>query len=535
MNTYKLLIADDEEEVIDAIMAKMDWEGLGFSVVGTANNGVKALEIAEEKEPDAVLTDIKMPYMDGLELSRRLKKRLPETKLLLFTGFDELEYAKEAIHLEVEEYITKPVNATELTEIFRKLHEKLDHEYDEKRNVEKLRHYFDESLPLLQVNFFVALIEGRIDADRIQSYLDEYQLAFEMPYHTAVVFHTSRTHTPEGVDPILLSVSVQKEAERYFLEHRKARFFTYLGNTCMIVGLSNTHDLSDLTDECDTFCREMKRGYGAVVTAGIGELVSNFLDISSSYAGAREAVSYRVLYGMGRALNIREVAPNEMESLETIQADDLQLIFKNILLNSEEDVRQAVDDWFLTSIDSCKTIRQYNTALMELASAIYRFATENAIDIDEITGGDDLFVRFPKIGRDELFGEVYSLAQKLQEALNSRRNETTKSFVYKAIDYIHLEYGDSELSVDKMAGILSVSESYFQSVFKKVTGKTFTAYLTDFRMQEAKRLLTETDDKNYVIAEKLGYTDANYFSYVFKKQFGTTPTKYRTENRTGQQ
>lgn len=529
MNTYKLLIADDEEEVIDTIMVKMDWESLGFTVIGTAGNGVKALEIAEEKEPDAVLTDIKMPYMDGLELSRRLKRILPETKLLLFTGFDELEYAKEAIHLEVEEYITKPVNAAELTEIFKKLHDKLDREFDEKRNVEKLRHYFDESLPLLQVNFFVALIEGRIDPDKLPNYLEEYQIRFEQPYHTVVVFHTSRTHTPEGVDPILLSVSVQKEAERHFLENWKARFFTYLGNTVMITGLSNTHDLSVLTDECDTFCREMKRGFDAVVTAGIGDLVSDVLDISSSYAGAREAVSYRVLYGMGRALNIREVAPDEMESLDTIQADELQVIFKKILLNSEDDVKAAVDDWFQTSVDSCKTIRQYNTVLMELASAIYRFSTENSIDIDTITGGEDLFVRFPKVGRDELKEEVYSLAGKLQEALNSRRSETTKSFVYKAIDYIHLEYGDSELSVDKMAGILSVSESYFQSVFKKVTGKTFTAYLTDYRMQEAKRLLTETDDKNYVIAEKLGYSDANYFSYVFKKQFGTTPTKYRAE------
>ena len=142
MEQYSVLLVDDEEEVTQVILQKIDWESLGFHIIGSATNGVKALEMAEKYQPDVVMTDIKMPYMDGLELSGRLKKEFPTIRILLFTGFDEFEYAKEAVHLEVEEYILKPINSAELTEVFVRLKETLDQDREEKRSVEKLKNYY---------------------------------------------------------------------------------------------------------------------------------------------------------------------------------------------------------------------------------------------------------------------------------------------------------------------------------------------------------------------------------------------------------
>ena len=116
MLTYKVLLVDDEEEVMDVIEHRICWKQMGFEVVGKAQNGVKALEISEKMQPDVVITDIKMPYMDGLELARNLKQDNPDVRILILTGFDEFEYAKEAVHLEIEEYILKPVNANELSD-----------------------------------------------------------------------------------------------------------------------------------------------------------------------------------------------------------------------------------------------------------------------------------------------------------------------------------------------------------------------------------------------------------------------------------
>lgn len=116
MDKYKVILVDDEEEVIDVIERKIHWDMLGFDVVGSANNGVKALELVEKLQPDVVITDIKMPYMDGLELSRRLNNDYQNIHIIIFTGFDEFEYAKEAVHLEIEEYMLKPINALELSD-----------------------------------------------------------------------------------------------------------------------------------------------------------------------------------------------------------------------------------------------------------------------------------------------------------------------------------------------------------------------------------------------------------------------------------
>jgi two-component system, response regulator YesN len=162
MEQYKVILVDDEAEVIDIMEAKIRWSELGFEVVGSAKNGVKALELVEKLQPDVVLTDIRMPYMDGLELSRKLNQDYPNIYIILCTGFDEFEYAKEAVHLDIKEYLLKPISAAELSESLMRLKENLDKEREEKLNVRKLENYFQESLPALQSNLFISSISSSI-------------------------------------------------------------------------------------------------------------------------------------------------------------------------------------------------------------------------------------------------------------------------------------------------------------------------------------------------------------------------------------
>ena len=141
-NVYSVMLVDDEEDVAQAILHKLDWDKMGFEIPTYAHNGFEALEMAENNMPDVIMTDIKMPYMDGLELGRQIKQLNPGAKIIIFSGFDEFEYAKEAIRLEAEEYILKPVDAVELQNVFTRIHNTLDKETDEKQNVEKLTSYY---------------------------------------------------------------------------------------------------------------------------------------------------------------------------------------------------------------------------------------------------------------------------------------------------------------------------------------------------------------------------------------------------------
>ncbi len=528
---YTVLLVDDEEEVVQVIMKKINWEGLGFSVIGYANNGVKALEMVEEYQPDIVMTDIKMPYMDGMELANRIKAEFPATRILIFTGFDEFEYAKEAVHLEVEEYILKPVNSVELTNVFTQMKIKMDQEISEKRNVEILQRYYMESLPLLQANFYSTLIEGRIREGELSKYLSDYQITFSGPFFCCLVIHTSSSQAPENMNPLLLSTSVQKQAEDRLGKKWKAKSFTYLGNTVLIAQLQHESDVSELTDESDRFCRYVRRMIGAVVTVGIGTVCGNILEISKSYSGAREAVSYRGIYGATKAINIKEIAPQEMVQSGSAGEMEMANLFKIIRLGSEQEVLDAVNRYWNQISFPSKSLQQHHIAVMEMVSALYRFSSNNEISMEDF-GGDmgKLYTKLLDLEPETLHKWLRETSLSFREKLIHARSRSTKSFVLKAEEYVRNNFYDEEISLDRICEILGVSSSYFSTIFKKETGKSFIGYLTDYRMEQASRLLIETNEKSYIIAKQVGYTDPNYFSYVFKRQYGVSPSKYRTEH-----
>ena len=530
-NRYTVLLVDDEEEVTQIIMKKIDWEGLGFSVIGSANNGVKALEMVEEFQPDIVMTDIRMPYMDGMELAHRVKAEFPSTRIFLFTGFDEFEYAKEAIHLEVEEYILKPVNAAELTRVFSQTKIKMDQEISEKRNVEILQNYYIESLPFLQTNFYVTLIEGRIQEEEVGKYLEDYQISLTGPVYCCVVIHTSSSQDYAQMSPLLLATSVQKQVKERLAQNWDARYFSYLGNSILIAQLKNEGEVSELTDECDRFCKYVRRMIGAVVTAGVGKVCRLLSELQQSYEGAREAVSYRGIYGTVRAINIREIAPQGNMQPEEETDSQLAGLFRAIRFGTEEQVREAVNSYIQQAVLPLTSLQQYQIGRMELLSALYRFSVGNEI-VDKTFSGDmgKLYLSLLEKGPKELTAWLLERSLSFRELLISARSRSTKSYVKRAEEYIHSSFSDADLSLDHVCELLGVSNSYFSTVFKKETGKSFTAYLTDYRMEQASRMLVETGEKSYVIAKNVGYADSNYFSYVFKRKFGVAPSQYRTEH-----
>ncbi|MDE6183806.1 MAG: response regulator [Lachnospiraceae bacterium] len=285
MNLYSVLLVDDEEEVFQVIMKKLDWESMGFCIAGYARNGVEALEMAEELQVDVVMTDIKMPYMDGLTFCRKLKELYPKTKIIIFSGFDEFDYAREAIKVEAEEYILKPIDSNELREIFERIKVNLDKELDEKRNIDKLREYYLESLPMLQENFLISLMDGRIAEDQIEKYAADYQIDLKGPYYVVTILHISTASDGEDaqIDPFLKAIAVKKLAEEQLLGAWDSKIFMYLGDILVITQLCDEDSVARFTDTMDKLCRMAKRICNARVTAGIGHLCDHLCRLPKSY------------------------------------------------------------------------------------------------------------------------------------------------------------------------------------------------------------------------------------------------------------
>ena len=533
MKKYSVLLVDDEEDVVEAIVQKIDWEGLGYSLAGYAKNGLEALEIAEEKQIDVVLTDIKMPYMDGLTLSHRLKELYPSIKIIIFSGFDEFEYAKEAIRLEAEEYMLKPVDAGELSRVFQKVHDALDQEFDEKQSIHRLKNYYLESLPILQESFYTSLIEGTLPQQDMESTLLDYQISLPGKYYAVVILHNSLSLSPEGINPLLITMSIRKLAEERLQKNWRPCFFTYLGNTLLIAQLDRETDSIKLTDDCEILCRMAKHVCKATVTAGIGKTVSHLVDLPLSYLGARDAVAYRVLYGRGKAIAISEIGLEGKEernvNKEIIDEERLLDIYRSIRMSSEEELDKCIDLYVENSHLDSPSLQEYHFFLMDLVTNMHKFLLSNQMDTNLIfPKEEDVYQKVQQFSLAELSQWLKEVCKKIQRHIQEMRSDKTKSFVKRAVEHVHSHYMDKDLTVEALSQELHVSAAYFSTVFKRETGKRFINYLTDYRMEKAIRLLMEEEEKTYIIAESVGYSDPNYFSYAFKKKFGMSPSKYKS-------
>ncbi len=536
MKKYSVLLVDDEEDVVEAIVQKIDWDRLGYSLAGYAKNGLEALEIAEEKQIDVVLTDIKMPYMDGLTLSHRLKELYPSIKIIIFSGFDEFEYAKEAIRLEAEEYMLKPVDAGELSRVFQKVHEALDQEFDEKQSIHRLKNYYLESLPILQESLYTSLIEGTLPQQDLESTLLDYQISLPGKYFAVVILHNSLSLSPEGINPLLITMSIRKLAEERLQKNWRPCFFTYLGHTLFIAQMDKESDSLKLTDDCEILCRMARHICKATVTAGIGKTVDNLMDLPLSYLGARDAVAYRVLYGRGKAIAISEIGLEGKEehkvNKEIIDEERLLDIYRSIRMSSEEELNKCIDLYIENSRLDSPSLQEYHFFLMDLVTNMHKFLLANQVDTGLIFAKEeDVYQKVQQFSLAELSQWMKEICKKMQIIIQEMRSDKTKSFVKKAVEHVHSHYMDKDLTVEALSQELHVSAAYFSTVFKRETGKSFINYLTDYRMEKALRLLMEEEEKTYIIAEAVGYSDPNYFSYAFKKKFGMSPSKYKSNSK----
>lgn len=531
MNRYSVLLVDDEEFVFQVIMKKMDWEAMGFDICGYAKNGIEALEKAEELSPDVVMTDIKMPYIDGLTLARRLKDLYPGIKIIIFSGFDDFEYAREAIKAEVEEYILKPINSAELKALFGRIHDSLDKERVEKRDIDKLKEYYQNSLPVLQDNFYISLIEGRIKAEHIEKVASDYQIFLKEENYLVSVLHISyRAKNGEEAEiaPFLLNLSVQKLVEEQLPPEWNCKTISYLGELVVVAGINDSNDIRRFTDTMDRICKLAKRVCEATVTAGIGTVCPSPSLLKNAYESAKTAVSYRVFYGSMRAIPISEVDTGSVRSGTNDSEECIERIIRKIRNMDEEKTAEAIRS-FVSVLDALDaSSKEYRVAIMKLAVRFYDFFDEFGIEADDIFGKDaDPVTTLIALSSPADVGEyLMEKAALLTKKISEMRDFSSKSFVANAEEYVRNHYSDKEIGVESVCSELCLSTSYFSTTFKRMTGKTFINYLTDYRMEKAIELLADKDKKTYEIAEMVGYADPNYFSYVFKKQYGVAPSKY---------
>lgn len=542
MDLYRIILVDDEAEVRESIIKKINWQEAGFQVVGDAENGEEALELVSQLEPDVVLSDIKMPYMDGLTLAERIKQKYPSIKMVIFSGFDEFEYAKKAIQLNIIEYILKPVNVEELTGILKKIKKNLDEEIAQKRNVELLRENYKKSLPIIREQFLNELIRRKVSAETITDRMREYEinlLAAKKWVVAAVNIETPEAgeegslslHQERELIPISVRQMIKQAAGRY------CRCVTFTSSWDMelvlISAIDENNSQTGLIDVLGDLCKEIKRVLKVPVTIGIGQSCTALTGIPGAYQSAREAVGYKTAVGTGTTIYIHDMEPVTTGKLLWESGEEARL-FSAIKFGPPDKIEQTVRD-ILDHMEEVKVhASQHQAYMLSVTNSVIQLMQQYDLELNTVMGAGigaapspDASAFWSGMKKEDFGPWLRSAALGMNKLISQEREDSRKRLIEQAKEYISENYTDPELSVEKICRHLHMSPAYFSTIFKKETGQAYISYLTDMRLNKAVELLTGTADKTYVIAAKVGYQEQNYFSYVFKKKFGISPTKYR--------
>ena len=532
MPEYRIMIVDDETEVREGIASRVDWKAAGFTIVATAENGQDALEKAEFLDLDVVLTDIKMPYMDGLTLGAELLSRYPATKLIILSGFDEFEYAKEAIKLNVLEYVLKPVNADELLLVLQRAKARLDAEFTAKQDIEALRSRYEQALPLLKEQSLREIIAGSVPAEEAARLFELYGIHLDITNPMIVAVFDTSGQIPAGsvITRELLPVSVRTLVEEAL--EGKCSYAAFLSFYNVIVVSSWTSDPVDhMMMAANEICGECKALFGIEVTAGIGRRCAELSLLRESLFEARSALEYQRVVGGGKAIYIRDVE-HMTRHPATLDSRYEQRLTAAVKFGSGEQIETQIGEILEGLSDAAPGDWKYRAYVTGVLNALNQIIARYDLPADEVMGAEGalLFQEGGTMGVPALQKALLEVCLRIGGYMNQRRSSMAGTLVEKAKQFILKHFADVDLSVEKVCEHLHISQSYFSSIFKQDTGRSFVQYLTDLRMDHAAELLRESDEKTYVIAQRVGYDEPNYFSYVFKRKFGVSPSQYRNGN-----
>ena len=537
---YRILLVDDEILVRDAIKENIDWKSIDCELVGDCENGKQAAEFVQEHPVDIVLTDILMPYMDGMELSHFLHDNYPDIVIVIFSGFGEFEYAKKAIQYGVSEYLLKPVTAMELTGVIEKMKQKVDQQRREKSKMDKLAQNsekYRKNEQIIRSKNMEALVNCTTDVNKTIQRLSEMGVDISAASYRVALFDIDlysgmyKLDTEKRQESALMAFVLFNISDE-IVTREKAGIAYQEGNNRVGILFQETWS-RNFTSKTKEICREIqqktKEVMGFDVSMGIGKWVKKPEELIQSHDMAAQTLQYRYLLGGNLLIDMEEQHPAQEINLDESLADLKEFMktgqkeqVDQTLAMIEEAIRQALMEKSRACMYLQQVIRTMDNACEDVSA-----------DMDRIREDRDELLR--QVTDQKSFEDACKVVQKhtdrIFEILSEMNTSSSERQARLAIDYIQKNYMDPNLSLNSICSYLNISTSYFSTIFKDETGETFTEVLIRTRMEKARELLEKTTMKNYEIAEKVGFSDPHYFGISFKKITGCTPTEYAREKR----
>ncbi|MGL1891009.1 MAG: response regulator [Spirochaetaceae bacterium] len=527
---YKMILVDDEDEVRGRISSKISTES-GFTVVGAAGNGYDALDLIEKHSPHVVLTDIKMPFIDGIELAATIKRDFPTTRVAFITGYDEFDYAREAIELNVISYLTKPITQNDISKFLKKLKIELDNEFKENYNRDILRKRYEESIPLVIDNYFSSfLVSSRSEKGEEIENLKSYGISLDDKNYLLSFIKIEKTEKSWDIMEFEKAKYSVRSATTSMLERYGYEHYSFLFNSGIILIIKEKGNF--FLKEIDSVFYEMvkmsQKFLSTKIDIGISNLYTKFASLTTAYEEAEKAIEYSKFLNTGRIIYINQLEENKPKIL-SLSEIDIKNIEYSVKFGSEGEIRNVIDSIKLNALRDSKTVTNYHQYMINMMNVIINFADSIEADLSSLIGADLLETMLEFTSLEQIFDWFLATLLKLRESNVKTKMSNSQKLLDSAIKYIHSHFNDPTISMEIVCDDLGLSISYMSLLFKKNKETTFVKYLTMVRIEKAKELLKFTGDRIIEVAGKCGFKDVYYFSHCFKKYVGVSPKKYREE------
>lgn len=540
----KIFLAEDEVVVRETIKRMIPWEELGFELVGEAADGEMALPLLIRQQPDLLITDIKMPFMDGLTLARLAKKEIPGLKVVILSGYDDFNYAKQAIGIGVEDYLLKPITKNALIERLSEIRSRYEHEKTQKEYYEKFQREMQAYEKNSSRDFFEALVGGSMDMMEVYKRAEKLGLDIVAEAYNVLIFTMNCDENFSGQRDEYSSWEAEslELLESFFAGHSSAMLFRSNIFSYGVLLKGQREAIEENTRACvDEIRKILSRQDGRREWfLAVGQSVERLSQIQKSYHTASRAFSQRYLYDE----NI--LYYDEMETMEHpggqaetednayLQKVDVNAlnpaILQKFLSNGlQEETENFVKDYFYAiGQEPMESLVFRNYVILNVRFSVISFIKGLGCDTNEMESADTEEV-LAESGKNMESAIAYAkkMISQAIEIRDQNSGNKNRSILKTAVDFIDSHYMDEEISLNTVANVANVSSNHFSALFSQNMGQTFIEYLTTLRMNKAKELLRCTGMRSSEIAGEIGYKDAHYFSYLFKKTQGMTPSDYR--------
>lgn len=542
MNEIKVFLVEDEMVIRRGIKNSIDWEKEGYIFCGEASDGELAYPMIIKEKPDILITDIRMPFMDGLELCKLVKKELPNIKILILSGYDEFDYAKEAIRLGVTEYLLKPISSGKLLEALNGVSESIRREKEDKDLVRKYMEEMRENTEHEKQKFFEQMIAGNLSmADALETG-KKYEMNLSAGMYNLLLFRFTLGEENRKSGELLgeAEYAIEKLTERleYVFEFQRG-----VEGWAFLLMADNEEQMSERVKELSKDLEEIMKNYSTIAYfGGIGQPVARLRELEESFREAERALAARFTMELNRIISVEDIRmAQNVDTLDDIEItsfgeiEKTRTMLEKFLNNGAEDEIDEFVDVYINELpeENLKSVLMRQYIIMDAYIVMMSFCEKIEGIEGEMQAQSEELKNSMKTSQtlEEIKNYIRMLLKKIIGVRDTISGRRYSDIIEIAKDQIRKTYMSDEISLNTIAAEVGMSPSYFSSIFSKEMGKTFVEYLTEIRMDRAKELLMCSSMKTSEIGYEVGYKDPHYFSYIFKKMQNCTPKEFRARGK----